>query len=217
MRCRNSMLGVKPLQRSDPQPVRVIHNGRFSLPAGTYTIAVQFNDRGADRPLPLSLQVGRNGPPLQTWTLQPQPGEQWQTTLWLPVDASFVGLRGPVELERAIAAITITPTAVVDAGARPLVPIVLAAAKYPAATLFFHNEQLYPEPQGFWTHRRAGVARHRGVCAGPGRAGRDAHASGRESQQRDGQHVRLAATITTWCPGRPSKSSCRSSRAASCR
>ena len=53
----------------------------------------------------------------------------WQTTLWLPVDASFVGLRGPVELERAIAAITITPIAVVDAGARPLVPIVLAAGE----------------------------------------------------------------------------------------
>ena len=45
-------------------------------------------------PLPLSLQIGRNGPPLQTWTLQPQPGELWHTTLWLPVDASFVGLRG---------------------------------------------------------------------------------------------------------------------------
>ena len=78
-------------------------------------------------------------------------GERWQTTLRLPVDASFVGLRGHVEIERAIDAITITPTAVVDAGARPLVPVVLAAAKYPAATLFFHSEQLYPEAQGFWT------------------------------------------------------------------
>jgi hypothetical protein len=145
------VLGVKPLQRSDPQPVRVIHNGRFSLPAGTYTIAVQFNDRGADRPLPLSLQVGRNGPPLETWEFQPRPGERWQTTLRLWVDANFVGLRGPVEIERAIDAITITPTAVIDAGARPLVPVLLAAAKYSAATLYFHTEQLYPEPQGFWT------------------------------------------------------------------
>ena len=32
-------------QRTDKQPVRVIHNGRFSLPAGTYTIEVRFNDR----------------------------------------------------------------------------------------------------------------------------------------------------------------------------
>ncbi len=83
--------------------------------------------------------------------VQPQPGQQFQAPLWLPVDASFVGLRGPVELERAVAAITITPVAVVDAGARPLVPIVLAAAAYSGATLFFHDEQLYPEPNGFWT------------------------------------------------------------------
>ena len=145
------VLGVKPGQRSDPQPVRVIHNGRFSLPAGTYDIAVHFNNRPPDQPVPLSLQIGRNGPPLQTWMLQPQAGQPWHTTLWLAADASFVGLRGPAELERAIDAITITPAAVVDAGARPLVPVVLAAANYQGAMFYFHNEQLYPEPQGFWT------------------------------------------------------------------
>ena len=42
--------------------------------------------------------------------------------------------------------------AVVDAGARPLVPVVLAAGNYAGATFYFHNEQLYPEPQasGRW-------------------------------------------------------------------
>jgi hypothetical protein len=145
------VLGVKALQRSDRQPVRVIHNGRFSLPAGTYDVAVQFNNQPPAGPAPLSLQIGRNGPPLETWTLQPQAGQQWHTTLWLPVDANFVGLRGPDALERAIDAITITPTTVVDAGARPRVPGVLAAANYSGATFYFHNEQLYPEAQGFWT------------------------------------------------------------------
>ncbi len=176
------VLGVKPLQRSDPQPVRVIHNGRFSLPAGTYNIAVQFGDRPPDRALPLSLQIGRNGPPLQTWTMQPQPRERWQTTLWLPVDASFVGLRGPVEFERAIESITITPTAVVDAGARPLVPVVLAAANYPAASLYFHDEQLYPEPAGLLDHRRTFVAGHGRGAARSDAAGRGADASGREAE-----------------------------------
>ena len=71
--------------------------------------------------------------------------------MWLAADASFVGLRGSPELERSIDAITITPTAVVDAGARPLVPVVLAAANYPGATMYFHTEQLYPEAAGFWT------------------------------------------------------------------
>ena len=145
------VMGVKPMQRFDPQPVRVIHNGRFSLPAGRYTIAVDFNDRTFDRAYPVSLQVGRNGPPLQTWDLQPQPHQRWETTLWLPVDANFVGLRGPAEIERAVERITIAPSAVVDAGDRPLVPVVLAAATYPAANVYFHEEGMYPEPQGFWT------------------------------------------------------------------
>jgi len=145
------VLGVKPMQRKDPQPVRVIHNGRFSLPAGTYTIAIDFNERTFDRAYPLSLQIGRNGPPMHTWPLQPQPNQRWETTLWLPVDASFVGLRGPAEIERAIANITITPGAVVDSGDRPRVPVVLSAAAYPDASVFFHEEQMYPEAQGFWT------------------------------------------------------------------
>ena len=84
--------------------------------------AVQRSARSIE-PLPLSLQIGRNGPPLANVdAAAASRANSWQTTLWLPVDASFVGLRGPVELERAIDAITITPTAVVDAGARPLVP-----------------------------------------------------------------------------------------------
>lgn len=160
-------LGVKPLQRTAPQPVRVIHNGRFSLPAGHYHIEVRFNDQVPSRPAPFSLQIGRVGPPLQTWMLQPAPGESWQTDLWLALDASFVGFRGPVEIERAIASITITPSTVVDAGARPLVGEVLSAATYQGVMFYFHNEQMYPEPSGFWTigRRSADVT----VAVAPGR------------------------------------------------
>jgi hypothetical protein len=143
-------LGVRPMQRTDKQPVRVLHNGRFSLPAGTYRIDVQFNDRASEREWPLALQVGRVGPPLQSWTIQAQPRQLWTTTLWLPVNANFVGLRGPADMERAIDAITITPTAVVNAGARPIVPTVFSAATYGGVSLFFHDERMYPEAGGFW-------------------------------------------------------------------
>jgi hypothetical protein len=138
-------LGVKPMQRTDKQPVRVIHNGRFTLPAGTYRIDVQFNERGGDQVWPMSLQLGRVGPPFQSWSIAAQPGQLWTTTLRLPVNASFVGLRGSVELERAIDSIRITPTGVVDAGARPIVPVVTAAAQYGDAALFFHDDRMYPE------------------------------------------------------------------------
>ena len=143
-------LGVKAGQRTDRQPMRVIHNGRFTLPAGTYRIDVAFNASAAGQRWPLSLQVGRAGPPLESWNIAAQTGQIWSTTLWLPVNASFVGLRGPTELEQAIDAITITPTAVVDAGSRPIVPVVVAAAQFDGALLFFHDDRMYPEPTGFW-------------------------------------------------------------------
>ncbi len=152
-------LAVRPLQRTDRQPLRVVHNGRFSLPAGTYTIEVRFNEHAPQQGGPLALQVGRVGPPFQSWSIQPQPGQVWRTPLRLPVNASFVGLRGPVEMERAIDAVTITPIAVVDAGARPILPTVLSAAAYGAISFFFHDEWMYPEPNGFWVpgRRRAQV------------------------------------------------------------
>jgi hypothetical protein len=143
-------LGVKPMQRNDRQPVRVIHNGRFTLPAGTYRIDVTFNDQADDRSWPLSLQLGRVGPPFETWLVRPRPNETWTTNLWLPVDASFVGLRGPAELERAVASITITPDDVVNAGSRPIVPVVTSAAHYGDANLYFHDDRMYPEETGFW-------------------------------------------------------------------
>ena len=144
-------LGVKPQQRVDSQPIRVIHNGRFSLPAGTYGIDVTFGDQVPVQPAPLSLQVGRVGPPLQTWTLQPKADETWHASMWLALDAGFVGFRGPLELERAITSITLTPTSVVDVGARPHLGEVLSAASYRDVMFYFHNEQMYPEPNGFWT------------------------------------------------------------------
>jgi len=144
-------LSVKPQQRSDSQPIRVVHNGRFSLPAGSYGIDITFGDQVPAQPTPLSLQVGRVGPPLQTWLLQPVAGETWHASLWLALDAGFVGFRGPLEMERAITSITITPTSVVDVGARPRLGEVLSAANYQNVMFYFHNEQMYPEPNGFWT------------------------------------------------------------------
>jgi hypothetical protein len=131
--------------------VRVLHNGRFTLPAGNYRIDVTFNERGGDQVWPLALQIGRVGPPLASWSVTAQPNQVWTTTLWLPVNASFVGLRGTAELERAIASIAITPLDVVNAGARPNIPVVTAAAQYGDARLFFHDDRMYPEATGFWT------------------------------------------------------------------
>jgi hypothetical protein len=147
------MLTVTPGLRPEPQPLRVVHNGRFSLPAGRYRADVRFIDGERPGPRPLSLQFGRTGSPVATWTVDPATGP-WSTELWLPVDVGFVGFRSPRELERAISEITLTPLAVVDASRRPRVPQVLAAGRYGETLVFFHDDWTTPEPEGFWVHGR---------------------------------------------------------------
>lgn len=144
-------LSVMPMSRVDRQPLQLIHNARFSLPAGTYNIEVTFGSQVPSHPTPFSVQVGRLGNPLQSWNLQPDPGQVWRTTLRIEVDANFVGFRGPAEMERAISNVAITPMTIINESERPRVPTVLSAATYPGATLYFHDEQLYPEARGIWT------------------------------------------------------------------
>jgi hypothetical protein len=161
-------LSVTPGLRPEPQPLRVVHNGRFSLPAGRYRADVRFIDGERIGPLPLSLQFGRTGSPVATWTVDPATGP-WSTELWLPVDVGFVGFRSPRELERAISAITLTPLAVVDESRRPRVPQVLAAGQYGEALVLFHDDWTTPEPEGFWVHGRRPtqltIAGHSGAAA----------------------------------------------------
>ncbi|MGE3276613.1 MAG: hypothetical protein AB7O67_15980 [Vicinamibacterales bacterium] len=147
-------LRVVPGSRTDPQPLRVLHNGRFSLPAGEYAVRVTWTDEfpsAVAGGAPFALQVGRIGPAFETWRVHPTAGGEWQATFSLPADAAFVGFRGSTDLERAIAAIRITPERVLDRAARPRTPPVLAAAQYPGAVVLFHDEQTYPEVDGFWT------------------------------------------------------------------
>ena len=42
----------------------------------------------------------------------------------------------------------------VNAGARPIVPVVTAAGQYGDADLFFHDDRMYPEDEGFWVPGR---------------------------------------------------------------
>ena len=161
-------VGVSPGLRPEPQPLRVLHNGRFSLPAGRYRAVIQWEARD---PLPakpgarVGLQVGRIGGALTTWTVSPTPGGTWSEEFWLPVDAGFVGLRGDADLERSIAALRVEAVDVVDLGARTATPQVLAAARFGEAVVLFHDERLYPETTGFWT---AGGRASRVTLACPG-------------------------------------------------
>lgn len=142
-------LAVEPGLRTDPQPLRVLHNGRFSLPAGTYRVDVRFAPGQPAATDEIALQVGRVGPPVSTWSVPPAAGAM-SHTVRLPLDAGFVGFRGTREMEQAIEAITITPVAVVSEGERVQSPPVLGAARYGASMVLLHDDQITPEAEGFW-------------------------------------------------------------------
>jgi hypothetical protein len=142
-------LRVTPGLRPEPPPLRVVHNGRFSLPAGRYRAEVLFAEGERPGPRPLSLQLGRTGPPLSTWTVDPADGP-WSVEFALPADVGFVGFRAPRELERAVREIAITPLAIVDESRRPRLPQVLGSGLYGATMVLFHDDWTVPEREGFW-------------------------------------------------------------------
>jgi hypothetical protein len=131
----------------------VLHNGRFSMPAGQYRVDVHFaaNIPPDTPPEQMNLQVGRLGNAMRSWQVRPMTDGHFVTTMDLPLDAGFVGFTGSAALERAIAAITLTPTAIVDRSRRLSAPQVLAAAQYGTVTVLFHDFRAYPERTGFWT------------------------------------------------------------------
>lgn len=142
-------LGVTPGLRPDPQPLRVLHNGRFSLPAGEFRVDITFVQDQPATAGQVELQVGRVGPALRAWPVSPGQAAL-SHTFRLPVDAGFVGFRGTREMEQAVASITISPRAVVDHGQRVRTPQVLAAAEYGGTLFLMHDDQVTPEPTGFW-------------------------------------------------------------------
>ncbi|MFP5379990.1 MAG: hypothetical protein ACLGHP_09640, partial [Vicinamibacteria bacterium] len=145
------VLAVEPGQRTDPQPIPLLHNGRFSLPAGRYALAVRWS-AGVDtsRPLDVPLQVGRGGPPWQSWRVSPVPGGVWTAEFDLPADALLVGLRRTPDLLDAVTRVEIRPLTVVDADERPSTPDVTGASRYADLAVLFHDGVTHGEPTGFW-------------------------------------------------------------------
>ena len=158
---------VLPGTRAEPQPLRVLHNGRVSLPAGRYRLDVAWS--GTRNGEQIGLQIGRLGDPWHTWSVEPRPGEHWAVDVHLPVDAGFVGLRGTPELERVIGRIAFIPIEVVDETRRPHLPPVMAATSVEGGDFFYSDENVLPEKTGFWVRgaRRTVVTVHREHASGP--------------------------------------------------
>ena len=149
-------MAAGPEYRAGSQPVKVLLNARYALAAGDYT--VEIGDVPAGMPLQgtIGLQVGRIGLPLREWHVDLPAGSAWRSSFSLPVDAEFVGFVTSGSLDSATS-LRITPRAVVDSNNRESSfrgspRLVLSSVGFPHASIFFHDEDVYPEKSGFWVH-----------------------------------------------------------------
>ena len=151
-------LSAVPEQRKDRQPVRVVLNARFRLPAGRYVLDLKGSDSAGSVPNPsMALQIGREGRPIETWPVMLGRGQRVQREFDVPLDAEFVGFRASRPVEQAIAELRLSPVSVVETRKRMPSGTVLAAAQFPAARIFFHDSNAYPESEGFWVKGRTTV------------------------------------------------------------
>jgi hypothetical protein len=147
-------LAAVPGQRRDRQPVRVVLNARFRLPAGEYEIDVKKSDVETIPDASLGLQIGRDGPPLEVWPLILGPDGHFRRRFRVPLDAEFVGFRTARKVEPAIAELRLRARHVEAAPQRFRAPTVRSAADFGVARAFFHDGNAYPEREGFWAKGR---------------------------------------------------------------
>ncbi len=144
-----------PGERTAPQPVRVLLNARFRLPAGKYAVDLTGSDAAGQIPnAMLALQIGREGRPIESWPLVLGRGERSRREFDVPLDAEFIGFRAARPVEQTIAELRLTPLDVVETRKRFQAGTVLSAAAFAPGRIFFHDSNAYPEAQGFWVKGR---------------------------------------------------------------
>jgi hypothetical protein len=161
---------ARPEDRRPRQPIPLLYNARFALPAGRYAVeliaappkpnAMQTSDTGSSPQVrelkgSLALQLGRIGAPARQWDIDISLPGIWGRGFDLPIDVNLVGFHGSPEVEQAGPSLRIRAVSIVDAHARLPDEEVLATRQMAHATLFFHDELAVPEGDGFWTPGRA--------------------------------------------------------------
>jgi hypothetical protein len=144
------LLVARPGLRTAPQPIELLWNARFALPAGVYSLRLT-RSVGSAADSTLSLQIGRTGPPLDMWKVA---GPLWEHQFVLPIDAALVGFRAQPDLANATGEIQLTATRVVDERKRIARRPVIGTRRYGSVTAFFHDDQVFVEPTGYWTRGR---------------------------------------------------------------
>jgi hypothetical protein len=151
-------MSAVPGQRTSRQPLRVLLNARFRLPAGRYVLDLRGSDAAGAMPdASMSLQLGRQGRPFESWPLMLAPGQHSLREFEVPLDAEFVGFRASRQAEQAIAELRVSPRSVVETRKRIPAETILSAAAFAPVHIFFHDSLAYPEAGGFWVGGRTTV------------------------------------------------------------
>jgi hypothetical protein len=143
-------------ERRERQPVRVVLNARFRLPAGEYAVDLLGSKLAGTVETPtIGLQLGREGIPVEVWPVSLSPGAHSQHRFHVPLDSQFVGFRASRQMDATIASMRLRPVNVVETRRRFHTPLVRAAAAFGPAIVFFHDGRSYLEPDGFWVKGRS--------------------------------------------------------------
>jgi hypothetical protein len=89
--------------------------------------------------------------PLESWDVTLDSAGSWSTTFDLPVHAESIGFRATSGLTALRPTVTVRPVSVLDARHEPERRAVERTARYERTSVFFHDEETYPEERGFWT------------------------------------------------------------------
>jgi hypothetical protein len=143
---------VRPDQRQGPEPVKLLWNARFTLPAGEYRLKLERPPQVSAQDGAIGLQIGRVGQPLDRWQVR---GPEWTQTVTLPLDTSLVGPRAMTNGGLEDGTFSVVPLRVVDESLRTRRPPILSATRYGPLAAYFHDDTINGEPTGFWTHGRA--------------------------------------------------------------
>jgi hypothetical protein len=143
---------ARPGLRIAPQPLDLLWNARFALPAGEYHLRVTRTAAASAAATNLGLQIGRAGLPVERWDVT---GAVWEHRFVLPIDATFVGFRAATDLGKGDGELRIAPVRIVDESQRVARPPIISAVRYGAVTVFFHDDFVAGEPAGYWTPGRA--------------------------------------------------------------
>jgi hypothetical protein len=143
---------ARPGLRTAPQPIDLLWNARFALPAGEYRLRLTRSGAASPADTTLALQIGRAGPPVESWDVA---GPVWEHRFVLPIDAVLVGFRARTDLGQSDGELRMTPVRIVDEGRRVARPPIIGALRQAAVTAFFHDDLVFGEATGYWTRGRA--------------------------------------------------------------